>query len=117
MAPPGVEQRNESSTEGSISLENEKLSDSSSETSEQRLKTQLKEKARSEKAEAIRQACRSRDTDAIISHAVSEGGLLEDELRQEACKSQMEIVYRADSYISQQGLFFCNVTKVYKMMT
>ncbi|KAJ5526793.1 hypothetical protein N7513_010952 [Penicillium frequentans] len=84
MAPPGVEQRNESSTEGSISLENEKLSDSSSETSEQLLETQLKEKARSEKAEAIRQACRSRDTEALISHAVSEGGLLEDELRQEA---------------------------------
>ena len=99
MAPPGVEQRNESSTEGSVSLDNEKLSDSSSETSEKVLETQLKEKARLEKAEAIRQACRSRDTEAIISHAVSEGGLLEDELRREACKSQMEIICGTMAYI------------------
>lgn len=100
MAPPGVEQLNESSTEGSITLDNEKLSDSSSETSERLLEIQLKEKARSEKAEAIRQACRSRNTEAIISHAVSEGGLLEDELRQEACKSQMQIVCGAEAYTS-----------------
>lgn len=100
MAPPGVEQLNESSTEGSITLDNEKLSDSSSETSERLLEIQLKEKARLEKAEAIRQACRSRNTEAIISHAVSEGGLLEDELRQEACKSQMQIVCGAEAYTS-----------------
>lgn len=100
MAPPSVEQRNDSSTESSISLDNEKVSLSSSETSEQLLETQLKEKARSEKAEAIRQACRSRDTEAIISHAVSEGGLLEDELRQEACKNQFRIFYGAAAYIS-----------------
>ena len=100
MAPPGVEQLNESSTEGSITLDNEKLSDSSSETSERLLDIPLKEKARSEKAEAIRQACRSRNTEAIISHAVSEGGLLEDELRQEACKSQMQIFCGAEAYTS-----------------
>ncbi|KAL4911286.1 hypothetical protein BDW74DRAFT_142710 [Aspergillus multicolor] len=34
-----------------------------------------------EKAEAIRTACGSRDIDALVSHATSEGGFLRDELR------------------------------------
>ncbi|KAJ5656832.1 hypothetical protein N7507_008782 [Penicillium longicatenatum] len=84
MALSGVELRNESSTEDSISLGSEKTSETSSEISERLLETQLKEKARSEKAEAIRQACCAHDMKAIVHHAVSEGGLLEDELRRQA---------------------------------
>ncbi|KAJ5746530.1 hypothetical protein N7520_011712 [Penicillium odoratum] len=84
MALPNDEDRYESLAEVALSLDNEKLSDSSGETSEQLLEVKMKEEARSKKAEAIRQACRSRDMEAIISYAVSEGGLLEDELRQEA---------------------------------
>ena len=38
-----------------------------------------------EKAEAIRRACDLRDIDALVSHATSEGGLLQDELRRLAC--------------------------------
>lgn len=41
---------------------------------------------RAEKAEAIRRACTSRDLDALVEHATSEGGLLDDELRQIACE-------------------------------
>ncbi|KAJ5367650.1 hypothetical protein N7541_001591 [Penicillium brevicompactum] len=37
---------------------------------------------RAKKAIAIRQACASRDVEALIRYATSEGGLLEDELRQ-----------------------------------
>lgn len=40
----------------------------------------------SEKANAIRRACDLRDLDTLVSHATSQGGLLEDELRQLACK-------------------------------
>lgn len=43
--------------------------------------------ARATKAEAIRKACGSRDVEALAMHATSEGGLLEDELRQIACES------------------------------
>ncbi|OQE38907.1 hypothetical protein PENCOP_c007G06212 [Penicillium coprophilum] len=38
--------------------------------------------ARAEKARAIRKACAVRDVEALAVHATSEGGLLEDELRQ-----------------------------------
>lgn len=37
------------------------------------------------KREDIRRACAARDLDALVSHATSEGGLLQDELRQSAC--------------------------------
>lgn len=47
---------------------------------------QRTDKARAEKAEAIRKACNSYDTEALVSHATSEGGFLEDELRRRACK-------------------------------
>lgn len=39
-----------------------------------------------EKAEAIRRACGLGDLDALVSYASSEGGFLQDELRQLACK-------------------------------
>lgn len=43
--------------------------------------------ARAKKVGAIRQACASHDVEALIRYATSEGGLLEDELRQIGCKS------------------------------
>lgn len=42
--------------------------------------------ARAEKVRAIRKACATRDVEALAAHATSEGGLLEDDLRQIACK-------------------------------
>ncbi|KAJ5934316.1 hypothetical protein N7466_003863 [Penicillium verhagenii] len=83
MASPGIEQHNESSVEVS-SLDESKLSQSSSDLDEKSPEEQMKEKARSEKVEAICQACNSRDMERLVAYAVSEGGLLEDELRQKA---------------------------------
>lgn len=54
--------------------------------SQESLRTQEIAKARAEKAEAIRQACDAHDMEALVSHATSEGGLIEDELRQRICK-------------------------------
>lgn len=45
-----------------------------------------------EKAGAIRRACDLRDFDALASYAASEGGLLQDELRQLACKPLLMIL-------------------------
>lgn len=42
--------------------------------------------ARTKKARAIRKACAARDVEALAAHATSEGGLLEDGLRQIACE-------------------------------
>lgn len=39
------------------------------------------------KKENIIEACKSQDFDSLASQATSEGGLLEDELRQIACKT------------------------------
>lgn len=50
------------------------------------LRSQERASAKAEKAEAIRQACNSHDLEALASLATSEGGLMEDELRQVACK-------------------------------
>jgi hypothetical protein len=41
---------------------------------------------RTKKASAIRRACTEHDVEALVMHATSEGGLLEDELRKIACK-------------------------------
>lgn len=40
-----------------------------------------------EKADAIRKACDLQYLDALVSYATSEGGFLQDDLRQLACKS------------------------------
>lgn len=62
------------------------------------------EEARAKKASAIRKACASHDVEELIAHATSEGGLLEDQLRQVACRSLLRscvkespnsLVYRA----------------------
>lgn len=85
MAPSDV-RPNASSTDGSLHSDNEKLSGSTSGSSQESLNSQLKKKVRSEKADAIRHACKSRDLEALAAHGISEGGFLEDELRQMACK-------------------------------
>ncbi|KAJ5106468.1 hypothetical protein N7456_003143 [Penicillium angulare] len=81
MAPSSDEHINTSSAEGSISHNDDKDSNNPSEVSSKDPDALLKEKAYSDKADSIRQACRDRDIEALASHAISEGGLLEDELR------------------------------------
>lgn len=46
----------------------------------------VKRMTQAEKARAIRKACATRDVEALAVHATSEGGLLEDDLRQIACE-------------------------------
>jgi hypothetical protein len=46
----------------------------------------VQQMARAQKARAIRKACAVRDVEALAVHATSEGGLLEDDLRQIACE-------------------------------
>ena len=66
------------------SSEDTYASEESSNTSES--DTTAKQMARAEKARAIRKACARRDVEALAVHATSEGGLLEDDLRQMACE-------------------------------
>lgn len=54
-------------------------------SSEESLGTQQRAIARAEKSAAILRACDAGDVEALVSYATSEGGLLEDELRQRAC--------------------------------
>ncbi|CDM26545.1 hypothetical protein DTO013E5_4731 [Penicillium roqueforti] len=61
------------------------------------LDTTAKQMARAEKAKAIRKACAARDVEALAVHATSEGGLLEDDLRQIA----WPILLRCDDQIRQ----------------
>lgn len=86
MASSDVVRPKANSTDGSLHSDNEKLSGLSSGPSQKSLNSRLKKKARSAKADAIRQACKSRDLEALAAHGISEGGFLEDELRQMACK-------------------------------
>lgn len=60
------------------------------------LESKQKAKARAEKAEAIRRACDTRDIVALISYATTEGGLLDDELRQRACMSNLIVSTGSD---------------------
>jgi hypothetical protein len=46
------------------------------------------------KAEAIRTACDLRDIDALVSHATSKGGFLQDELRRLACMLNTSVVWQ-----------------------
>jgi hypothetical protein len=68
-----------------VSSDGEKESAMSRNPSEESSVTQQRSKARAEKAAAIRQACDAGDVEALIGYATSEGGLLDDELRQRAC--------------------------------
>ena len=71
--------------------------------------------ARSKKARDIREACMSQDVEELIRHATSEGGLLEDELRQIACKSSHpENQGRKSHPTVSQGLLCYNVTRNFK---
>lgn len=75
-----------------VSTDAEKRASSSDEKSEGDLKWEQISKARKEKSEAIRRACDARDIEALVSHATTKGGLLEDELRQRACKPRSQII-------------------------
>lgn len=86
MDSSNIKHRDSSSAESSVILEDEKLSSSSMQASQESLRTQEIVKARAEKAEAVRQACDADDVEALVSYATSEGGLIEDELRQRVCK-------------------------------
>ncbi|CAI7610969.1 unnamed protein product [Penicillium pancosmium] len=84
MDSPDIKQRDGSPSESPRLVDDEKLSVASSKDSQELLKIQQLEKARAEKAQAIRQACDTHDVEALVSYATSEGGLIEDELRQKA---------------------------------
>ena len=71
-------EKNHPSSEG-ISA-SDKLSKSSE------MNEEAKQMARTKKASAIRKACAAHDIEALAAHAASEGGLLEDGLRQMACE-------------------------------
>jgi hypothetical protein len=66
------------------SSEDISASDGSSKNS--KVNEEAKQMARTKKARAIRKACAARDVEALAAHATSEGGLLEDGLRQIACE-------------------------------
>jgi non-canonical (house-cleaning) NTP pyrophosphatase len=85
MDSSSIKQRNGSSSGASVSTADEKNTSISTDQPAESLETQQKAKARAEKAEAIRQACDTRDIERLISYATTEGGLLDDELRQRAC--------------------------------
>lgn len=71
------------------------------------------EEARAKKASAIRKACASHDVKELIAHATSEGGLLEDRLRQVACRSiQLSYIGRKSQLIGITGpiLLGCDET-------
>ncbi|KAJ5084681.1 hypothetical protein NUU61_009260 [Penicillium alfredii] len=80
----------------SASVDDEKFSAAS----EQSLRLRQISEARAEKAEAIRHACDSHDLKALISHATTEGGLLEDELRQIA----WPILLQSDEHARRHSL-------------
>ncbi|KAJ5231708.1 uncharacterized protein N7469_006296 [Penicillium citrinum] len=84
MDSSNINHSDDSSPQSSEKLDNEEITDSSLKSSEESLDTQQSKKARAEKADAIRQACDCHDVEALVSFATSEGGLLEDELRQKA---------------------------------
>ncbi|CAL5872735.1 uncharacterized protein PFLUO_LOCUS7002 [Penicillium psychrofluorescens] len=80
-----MDQSRISSARASVSSEEDKLFTASNGDSTGSLPSSEAERLsslRAEKAEAIRRACTSRDLDALVEHATSEGGLLDDELRQ-----------------------------------
>ncbi|CAG8909482.1 unnamed protein product [Penicillium egyptiacum] len=77
------------------SPEDTSASDESSKNS--KVNEEAKQMARSKKARAIRKACAARDVEALAVHATSEGGLLEDDLRQIA----WPILLRCDEQIRQ----------------
>jgi hypothetical protein len=85
MDPSNVDPRDNSPETRPVSSDAEKQPSISRISSEESLGTQQRGKARAEKAAAIHRACDAGDVEALVSYATSEGGLLEDELRQRAC--------------------------------
>lgn len=88
MDPFGVDKREGSRAGSTVSEKDEMLSTGSGGVSSGSLNPEAEKWARlrAEKKELIRRACDMRDLDALVSYATSEGGLLEDELRQRACE-------------------------------
>lgn len=86
MSSLSNEQRGDLSSQMSDSSADGKLSRSSHGQPEVTPESQQMAQARANKAEAIRKACDSCDIDALVSYATTDGGLLEDGLRQRACQ-------------------------------
>lgn len=106
------EKREDFMTEKLASDDDDVKSLASDESSEGSLKSKQTNKARAEKPEAIRQACDSRDIEALVSYATTEGGLLEDEVRRRACKVQCTREKRSiKNNKTNQGPFCYNVMK------
>lgn len=111
MEPPGDEQ-NEPHLTGEPKME-------PCETKESTLSMKEKEmlRARAKKASDIRKACASHDVEELVRHATSEGGLLEDELRQIACKSPHSAHEGEISQLTiSQGLCYYNVTQNFQIL-
>ncbi|KAJ5157167.1 uncharacterized protein N7482_008267 [Penicillium canariense] len=81
MDPSNANPRDSSSGTRLVSYD-EKQSSISREPSEESVGAQQRANVRAEKAAAIRRACDARDVEALVLYATSEGGLLDDELRQ-----------------------------------
>ncbi|KAJ5678283.1 uncharacterized protein N7477_003916 [Penicillium maclennaniae] len=84
MDSSNIEQRNNSTSEASVSTADENSTNLFADQPAESLESQQKAKARAEKAEAIRRACDAHDIETLISSAITEGGLLDDALRQRA---------------------------------
>ncbi|KAJ5085909.1 hypothetical protein N7532_010680 [Penicillium argentinense] len=84
MDSSSIKQGDSSSPESSAIIESDEVSVPSAKSSQLSLKSQQIAAARAEKAAAIRRACDDHDVEALVSYATSEGGLVQDELRQKA---------------------------------
>jgi hypothetical protein len=84
MQTSGIEQ-NESSSAAMSEKHSIGCSDGTNEPMPSMISQELA-KTRAKKTSAIRKACAAQDVEALAMYATSEGGLLEDELRQIACR-------------------------------
>lgn len=69
-----------------------------------------------EKAEAVRGACDVRDFDALVTHAISEGGFVRDDVRQLACKWILCSGMISRGNVMNQGRSFCSATETGSVM-
>ena len=109
MDSSSIEQRNNSTSEASVSTADENSTTLPTDQTAESLESQQKAKARAEKAETIRQACDARDIGTLISSATTEGGLLDDELRQRACMVNFVLFLNDTTNNMCQGQFFYSV--------
>ncbi|KAJ5678809.1 hypothetical protein N7462_007053 [Penicillium macrosclerotiorum] len=84
MDPASMESQIDDSTSNSTPIDNYPDSSIPQELPKESLEAQKRARVRTEKIDAIQRACDTRNLEALVSYATSEGGLLEDYLRQRA---------------------------------